>query len=670
MATPAHGAAASTPDPRVEALFAGLTPEQTAAVLHGAGPLLVFAGPGAGKTRTLISRIGWLLAQGVPPNQILAVTFTVAAAGEMRLRLIEMLGEEAVRGLTVATFHSVCARVLRDHAAVFGRGDTFTIYDQADVKKVIDHVISDRERAAIQHQLARFGDAPAQEVLTQISLAKNRLWTPDFLEAHSQHPIAPLIAAVWREVEDELRHSNAFDFDDLLVCAVRLLADHGPIRQQHCARWPWMLVDEFQDTNYAQMALVQLIAGEAGNVTVVGDDDQVLYRFRGAEPDNILRFADAFPAAVSVTLGRNFRSHSEIVELSSRTIANNTTRVAKDLVAHRGTGGQVECYGFADDRAEAEWITGQISEALAAGVDHHEIMVIARTAFATTRLQHTLAAYNIEHRVLGALALFERKEVKDAVAYLQLLANPHDAQAFRRAISAPRRGVGAAIANRLITAARDTDGDLIALCAQPPDALAGIPKRTRAAIAHFGVQLHNIRAEMLAGRSIGHAVVAAATMDGGVVRYHQELRDGPSSSNEDRRDAERVLEDLRALCRAAESYEASDDGASLAGFLEYAALTQAQEVGRKDERITISTIHRAKGTEAQLVFLLGCEEGLLPSWRSLEDGDATAIEEERRLFYVAATRAKDRLVLTAARQRNDRATDGSSRFLREAGLLR
>jgi len=382
----------------------------------------------------------------------------------------------------------------------------------------------------------------------------------------------------------------------------------------------------------------------------------------------VLRFTESFPTACSVTLGRNFRSHSEIVELAGRSIEHNTRRVHKQFVAHRGPGGTVECWSFPTDVGEAEWIASQISEALAAGVGYEDIMAIAGTNFATNRLQHTLASYSIPHRVLGALGLFERKEVKDAMAYLQLLANPQDAQAFRRAISSPRRGVGAATANRIIEAARAGDGDLVAACVNLPN-IGKVPKATKQNIAQFGHELVRLRLEQQAGRSVGHIVTGAVTMAGGIVRYHQDLRDGEQTSNADRRDAERVLEDLRSLCRAANHHDESDPQPSLTGFLEQAALTTTVDVDGPDERITISTIHKAKGTEASLVFVLGCEEGLLPSGKALEEGDEMTIEEQRRLFYVAATRAKDRLVLTMAQTRNDRQTDGPSRFLREAGAF-
>jgi len=666
---PSAGLAAATHD-ATRSLLSGRTSEQQQAIIHGAGPLLIFAGPGAGKTATLTRRIGYLLATGqAAPMQILAVTFTVAAAGEMRLRLMELLGEETCRRITVATFHSVCARIVRTHAAIFGRSDDFTIYDQVEVKKVVDHLLSDHERATIQHELARFGEVPAQELLKEISLAKNRLWTPAFLETHSEHPLAPLIACVWREVEEELRQSNALDFDDLLVCAVRLLADHPDLLVQYRQRWPWMLVDEFQDTNYAQMALVRLVAGPHGNLTVVADDDQAIYGFRGAEPDNVLRFREHFPAAQTVTLGINFRSSAEIVVAASQSIAHNTVRVAKRLLAHNGPGGRVECLQFPDDRHEAHWICGQVGEALTAGVSPGEIMLIARTSFATMALQHALASHGIAHRVLGSLGLYERAEVKDAIAYLQLLANPHDAQSFRRAISSPKRGVGAATASRIIEAARRDGLDLISCCVHVERLDEIRNNTTREHIALFGRELDRIRHELTAGRSIGHSVVETVMLDGGVVAHHQRRRDAPDVSTEERRDAERVLEDLRSLCRAAASYEEQVEEPSLGGFLDQACgLDGAEVVEGEDQRITISTIHRAKGTEASFVVVVGCEEGVLPSWRAIEDGDPVALEEERRLFYVAGTRAKHRLVFTVAARRGERDSDGPSRFLAEAGL--
>ena len=296
-------------------LLAGLTPEQAQAVTHGPGPLLLLAGPGAGKTRTLTHRVAYLLASGrAQPWEILVVTFSVRAAGELRLRLADLLGETVARGVRAATFHSVCARMLREHARVFGRTDAYTVYDQADVRRVIEWLLSDAERGQIQQALKDCGQPASAEVLGEISLAKNRLLSPESYERSAQHPAAALVAAVWRETELELQRSNAWDFDDLLLYAVRLLAEHPHQLAFYRQRWRWLLVDEVQDTNEAQSALIALLAGASGNVTCVGDDDQLLYSFRGAEPRNILEFGERFPGHQRIVLGRNFRSRAEILD--------------------------------------------------------------------------------------------------------------------------------------------------------------------------------------------------------------------------------------------------------------------------------------------------------------------------------------------------------------------
>ena len=281
-----------------DALLDGLTPEQAQAVRHGRGPLLLIAGPGAGKTKTLIHRVARLLAIGAAqPWEILAVTFSVRAAGELRLRLADLLGEQVARGVTAATFHSICARMLREHAGVFGRTADYTVYDQADVRRVIEWLLSDQQRGQIQQALADYGQPAAAEVLAEISLAKSRLLSPDSYEQAARHTAAPLIATVWREAEVELQRSNSFDFDDLLVYAVRLLAEHPHRLAFYRQRWRWLLVDEYQDTNEAQSVLVALLAGAGGNVCCVGDDDQLLYSWRGAEPRNMLAFGERFPAS-------------------------------------------------------------------------------------------------------------------------------------------------------------------------------------------------------------------------------------------------------------------------------------------------------------------------------------------------------------------------------------
>ena len=328
-------------------------------------------------------------------------------------------------------------------------------------------------------------------------------------------------------------------------------------------------------------------------------------------------------------------------------MAHNERRAPKALIAMRGPGGQVRVRALANEYAEAHWVADQIAHALAAGIAPAEILALARTGYATEPLQRALAHARIPHRVLGSLGLYERSEVRDALAYLTLLENPADAQALRRAVGSPRRGIGAATLARLVAWARQHHkGDLIAACGHAEDLDAVRGQAARARLTEFGAGLAQVRSELEAGRSIGHVAIATVTMPGGLVRHYEHERDH-TPDHERRRDSERVLEDLRSLCRAARGYEGQHEQATLTGFLEHAAGLHAQELdAAHDRRITVSTIHRAKGTEAQLVVLLGCEEQLLPSWRSVASLDPERLAEERRLFYVAATRAKDRLLVT------------------------
>jgi DNA helicase-2/ATP-dependent DNA helicase PcrA len=651
-------------------LLEGLTPEQAAAVQHGSGPLLLLAGPGAGKTRTLTHRAAHLLATGrARPSEILAVTFSVRAAGELRLRLADLLGEAVARAVRAATFHSVCARLLREHAGVFGRTERYTIYDQADMRRVLDWLVSDAERTQIQRALQACGQPASAELLAELSRAKNLLMCPESYERSAAHPGAPLIAAVWRESENELRRSNAMDFDDLLAFAVRLLDGHPHRLTWLRRRWRWILVDEFQDTSRVQATLVELLAGPGGNLCVVGDDDQVIHQWRNADPRHILEFAERHPNHDRIVLARNFRSRAEILRAAVSCVSHNEHRVPKPLIAMRGNGGQVRAGGFGNEYQEAHWIAGQIGDALATGTPPTEVLALARTGYATEPLQHALAHAGIPHRVLGSLGLYERTEVRDALAYLTLLQNPADAQAFRRAIGSPRRAVGPTTASRLVAWARERHGGDLMIASAHAEMLERVPSQAaRERLAEFGTGLQGVRRELEAGRSLGHAVIATATLPGGLVRHYEHLRD-QCTSRERRADAERVLEDLRSLCRAAQVYEAQNEDATLTGFLEHAAGLHAQELGPgEDRRITVSTIHKAKGAEAQLVVLLGCEEQLLPSWRSLTSPDPERLAEERRLFYVAATRAKDRLLITWAGERGRRQTGGPSRFLGEAGV--
>jgi DNA helicase-2/ATP-dependent DNA helicase PcrA len=668
----ATAAPSTGPVPTADGLLAGLSAEQTAAVSHGAGPLLIMAGPGTGKTHTLIHRIAWLLAERLAePWEILAVTFSVRAAGELRLRLSEMLGVELAGGVRAATFHSVCAQLLREHAELFGRTPEWTVYDQTEVRKTIEWLLSEHQRGQIGASAAATALPAAAEIEREVSLAKNRLLAPGEYEQSAAHPAGALIGEVWRELEAEMRRLNAFAFDDLLVLAVRLLGERPYVLRSLRERWRWLLVDEVQDTCPAQLELASLLAGPGGNLTAVGDPDQVIYGFRSADARGMGRLADRFPGHARIALSRNRRSRAEIVTAAVRCVQHNPRRDPRALIAVRGAGGQASAVAFGSERDEAEWVTGTVAGALRQGIPPGEVLILARTGFTTEPLQRELARAGIAHRVLGALGLYERSEVRDALAYLTLLVNPRDARALARAISTPRRGIGERTQSQIVAAARDRHaGDLISACGDEHTAGQVRSVQAREKLTRFAAGLQAARDELAAGRSLSHVTIAVVTMPGGLVRWQEWLRDRADSASK-RRDAERVLEDLRSLCRHVQAYEQHEQAATLTGFLEHAAGLHAEQLadGEPDRRITVSTIHRSKGMEAELVIVIGCEERLLPNWRALESADSERLEEERRLFYVACTRAKDRLHLTHTARRNGRQTAGPSRFLTEAGLL-
>jgi DNA helicase-2/ATP-dependent DNA helicase PcrA len=658
-----------------------LTGEQRAAVTHGAGALLVFAGPGSGKTRTLTARIAHLLAtRRASGREILALTFTVRAAEEMRVRLVGLVGHDAAASVTVATFHALCARILRSHAGVFGRSPSFSIYEQADVVRITRDVLAD-EHDAVDDVAER-----AAQIAARIGLAQSRLRSPTLLRAGDE-PDREQIAAVWEHVDAELERCNAFDFPGLVTHAVGLLREHEAVRERYRRRWRHILVDEFQDTDVAQLALLAALAGPRGcapdgSLLVFGDDDQSIFGWRGADVENLLGFERLFPCAQRLVLRRNFRCRPAIVQAASRCIAANARREPKALIAERAAGGELRLVRFGNDHAEAAWVTKRIAASIAAGSDPREILVLSRSLRWTGVLQQALTGAGIAHRVIGARSLWERVEVQDALAHVALVANPHDARAFRRAVgtptdreqfrragvAAPTRGCGAAGQRAVIAFARDSAIDLIEACVRVQQtAVRGAA--TKAALELFGGELSAVREALNGGGAVARAVVAAITFSDGPVAAYQALLD-QAADVAVLRDTTRVLEDLRSLCRAAHSYEREHGAAAtLAGFLDVTRCDQVDALtAEQDDRLTISTIHAAKGTEAREVYVLGCEERRLPSSHAIDDEDPLAVDEERRLFYVALTRAKDRLVLSASGERLGSPTAGASRFLAEAGL--
>lgn len=666
-ASPAHDPAPVPVPPRPRL---ALTAEQTAAVTHGPGPQLLIAGPGSGKTRTLIARVEHLLESAQATSRsIVVVTFTNNAARECSARLEASLGAPAVRGMIICTFHALCSRILRQHAPRIGRTPQFTIYDQRAMLELVEIALADEARSAIQALLAGQTPCSAGEIRDEISLAKNRLWTPSFYEQHSHHTHARLIATVWSALDLDLADSNALDFDDLLLHAVRLLGEHPDLQLHYRARWPWILVDEVQDTCYAQMGLLRLLAQPDGNLTICGDTDQSLYSFRGAEPRNLLSFPALFPGHRTVALGRNFRSREEIVRVAENVIVYNRDRPAIELSSHRGGGGRVIVRRCENEYAEGAWIAGEIAHQIASGLAPERIMVIARAAYATAPVQRALAKAGIKCHVLGSLGLFERSDAKDALAYLALLCNGADRIALRRAVGMPRREVGDATTAALAAQAQAYEIDLLEACARAETlALPRTRARARANLARFGQQMLEARELLRAGGSVAQTVERVLMLEGGLMHHYTQVRDGADDA-ERRAEAEAALTHLQGIRDSAALYERqAGDDATLLGFLERAVGLHSDGPAITEDGVRISTIHGAKGTEAAVVFLCGCEEGIAPSHHALGPNTPTALEEERRAFYVGMTRAADLLVLTWAGARRGRSTAGRSRFLTEAGL--
>ncbi|MCA1697806.1 MAG: ATP-dependent helicase [Actinobacteria bacterium] len=583
--------------------------------------------------------------------------------------------------VTVATFHALGARILRSHASVFGRSSAFSIYDQGDVARVVrdllgeDHATSDESAGEI-----------AGQVVEQIALAKSRLVSPAGLRADAAPRDSAWFARLWQRVDVELERCNAFDFADLVTHAVRLLREHPPVRGTYRRRWRHILVDEFQDTDPAQLALLAGLCGPSGgaphgSLMVVGDDDQAVFGWRGAAVENLLDFRRSFPCAARLVLSRNFRCRPAILAAATRCISHNTRRQPKALAADRPAGGELRVVRFRNDHAEAAWLTKRIGGLIASGTDPREILVLCRSLRWTQPLQQALTAAGVAHRVIGARSLWERVEVKDALAYVALVANSSDAAAFRRAVAAPTdrgqfrraavtppsRGSGPATQRAIIEHARESGLDLLETCTIA-ETLA-IREPAKAALARLGRELSSVGAQLDADRRVAKAVIGAISVDDGPVAVYQLLLE-EAVDHAVLRDTARVLEDLRSLCRAAHTYEREhSDDATLAGFLEQTRVDDVDALtAEEDLRLTVATIHSAKGTEAQAVFVLGCEERRLPSSHAIEGSDPLGVEEERRLFYVATTRAKDRLVLTTAQERFGSPAAGVSRFVAESGL--
>ncbi len=624
-------------------LLAALNPPQRQAVTHGEGPLLILAGAGSGKTRTLTQRIAWLIReQEVRPWEILAVTFTNKAAGEMRERLEKLLGE-SVKELWVSTFHSACVRILRRELERFGFTAQFTIYDDGDQERLLKSVLQDLNIA--EQTLKPRAAAGA------IDGAKNRGQWPEDLPADDY--AGELLARVYARYQERLKLANALDFGDLLLWTVRLLETDLEVRQRWQGRFRHILVDEFQDTNQVQYRLIRLLTGGHRNLCVVGDDDQSIYRWRGAEVGNILNFELDFPGCTTIRLEQNYRSTKTILAAAGGVVAKNFDRKGKTLWTENPEGEPVSRETLGDDIEEARFVTTEIVRQHRNGRKLRDMAVFYRTNAQSRAFEEALVRDKLPYVMVGGVKFFARMEVKDILAYLRLLVNPADSVAARRIINTPPRGIGAATVEK-ITPLEAEAGGLLPACklACERGVLSGsAANRVGGFVALMG------GFKKLLDEELPYAELAAEVIEAS--GYGPMLRE---ERTEEARDRLRNLEELLA---GMEEHAASEP--TLAGYLEQIALvTDLDSYDQSLDRVSLMTLHAAKGLEFPVVFMTGMEEGLFPLSRS-GSGDEE-LEEERRLCYVGMTRAMEKLTLTHARRRRvygDYQFNPPSRFLGE-----
>ena len=634
----------------MSSILDGLNDAQREAVQAVDGPVLILAGAGSGKTRVLTRRIAYLLSEcGVNPSQILAMTFTNKAAGEMRERVEDLL-HRSCKTMWIGTFHSLCARLLRSQAEQVGLRSSFTIYDTTDQLALLRRVLADEELSE--------RDIPARLIRTRISQAKNQMVGVDVFAQRASTFREQIIARVFRHYQDALKQNNAVDFDDLLTLSVELIRDHEDVRKTFQAQFSHILIDEYQDTNRPQYLFARYLVELHQNICVVGDDDQSIYAWRGADIRNILDFEADYPNAFVVRLEQNYRSTQVILDAGNALIRNNAGRKGKELWTDRARGEKIRLKRCADEAEEARWIAG-VTRDFKRAHTYRDMAVLYRTNAQSRALEEGFRRANIPYQIVGDVRFYERKEVKDVLAYLKLVVNPRDSIGFWRVINTPRRGIGATSTGRLDEfAMREGFSPYQALAHL--DTIDAIPTRTARAMRRFYDMIEGFRQDM---EAIPADELAAKIVDEtGYLRDFEKLL--PEEQMSRRAHVAELLTDIQIFV------EQSDD-VSLETYLRKVSLvTDVDQWENAADAVTLMTLHSAKGLEFPIVFVTGLEDGLFPILRPTgdeRDGE-DALEEERRLFYVGITRAQDRLFLSYAmrRQRYGGAvTCSASQFLSE-----
>ncbi|MGI9861729.1 DNA helicase PcrA [Moorella naiadis] len=623
-----------------------LNDPQQEAVKHRGTPLLVLAGAGSGKTRVLTYRVASLIQEGVRPENILAVTFTNKAAGEMKERLAGLVGE-AVRGLQVSTFHSACVRILRREAHLLGYRPNFVIYDTDDQQAVLKGALKELNLDEKKY--------PPRSLAAVINSAKNDLQTPERFLDRAATFREQQQGQVYRRYQEQLRDLNAMDFDDLIMQTVFLWQQNPLVLRYYQQRWQHILVDEYQDTNHAQYLLVRLLAGKGDNLCVVGDPDQGIYGWRGADIGNILAFEEDFPRARVILLEENYRSTRPILQAANTVIQHNEGRREKRLWTRRQEGELLYIYRAADERDEGSFIAGEVYRRhQEEGRPFNDFAVLYRTHAQSRALEEAFLQAGVPYEIIGGLKFYQRKEIKDILAYLRVIANPDDSISLLRIINVPRRGIGDITLSRLETAAAVEGSSLYGILTRV-DTVAGLPARGRQALQELVQLLDNLRRQQ-EELTVTDLVTAILKETG----YQAELE------AEKTPEAQARLENLKEFQTVTRSYDQGTPEPNLGDFLTQVALVAESDTYTGTGGVALMTMHTAKGLEFPVVFLAGLEEGVFPHFRSLDD--PAEMEEERRLCYVGMTRAREVLYLTHAWTRNlygSTMSNPPSRFLDE-----
>lgn len=617
--------------------------EQRAAVETTDGAVLVLAGAGSGKTRVLTYRIAYILQEKLAyPEEILAVTFTNKAAGEMKVRIGSLISESGAPKLPWAgTFHSICVKMLRAYGEYVGLSKTFSIYDPADQ---LDAVKKSMDKLNISQK-----DVNPRAVLGAISSSKNEMIDPEKYQGFAQGYFEESVAAIYPKYNQHLRENNAADFDDLLLLVVKLLQENNQVRERYQKQFKYILVDEYQDTNHVQYLMVKLLAALNGNICVVGDDDQSIYAFRGATIKNILSFEKDYPQAKVIKLEQNYRSTSVILDAAYGVVSKNKNRTAKKLWTDKDGGNKIVIYKAFDERDEAKWVVNRIREVQKEGVALEDIAVLYRTNAQSRNLEEEFLHQAVQYKIVGGVRFYERKEIKDVLAYLQLLYNQKNDTALLRVINVPRRGIGPKTVEEAIDAARERGVSTIEYLLQFGQ---NLQNRKLVEFAQL-IQYMNLRMNEMHLIDLINLVLERT-------EYVKSLQDG-TSENEAR------IENIKELLSVASRYAEYAPGAGLSTFLEEISLLEETVSAEQDPHaVTLMTVHAAKGLEFTQVFVVGMEEGLFPHSRVYTN--PAELEEERRLAYVAITRARDYLYLIHADSRlyfGSRQQNMISRFIED-----